>query len=245
MSLKPRSTGRQESSSTRPPGLLMWSYMSPSNWYRGYLRLMADNILDRWEITAEALTKAIDDNPSLRGMLFGYIAETKLMESLRQHPEVTSLTKDDDHDRRKKGDHRLTYRGKEFVVETKSLQTNSVKQLPGGTWFGKAQCDASDKRVVIFADGSTLTTTNLRVGEFDVLAINIFGFLGRWKFVFARNDQLPRSSYGKYTEAQRAQLLATLIPVTWPLDPDGIFSGDLFELLDELIAERSRSTPSS
>jgi len=206
---------------------------------------MTDTILDRWEITAEALTKAIDDNPSLKGMLFGYIAETKLVERLRRNPAVTSLVKDDDHDRRKKGDHRLTYREQEFVVETKSLQTNSIKERPDGTKVGAAQCDASDRRDVVFADGTKLTTTNLLVGEFDILAINIFGFTGTWKFVFARNDKLPRSTYRKYTEQQRSQLLATLIPVTWPLDPEDIFTEDIFELLDELIEERSRSTPSS
>lgn len=33
---------------------------------------MADSILERWDITAEDLTKVIDRNPSLRGMIIGY-----------------------------------------------------------------------------------------------------------------------------------------------------------------------------
>jgi hypothetical protein len=37
-----------------------------------------ETILSRWSITAEELTLAIDENPSLRGMLLGYVAELKL-----------------------------------------------------------------------------------------------------------------------------------------------------------------------
>ena len=32
-------------------------------------------ILDEWEITAEELTEPLDENPSLRGMLLGYVAD--------------------------------------------------------------------------------------------------------------------------------------------------------------------------
>ena len=36
------------------------------------------NILERWQITAEELTELIDANPSMRGNMFGYVAEMKL-----------------------------------------------------------------------------------------------------------------------------------------------------------------------
>ena len=32
---------------------------------------------ERWGFTAEELTRIVDENPSLRGMLFGYVAELK------------------------------------------------------------------------------------------------------------------------------------------------------------------------
>ena len=32
-------------------------------------------ILEKWQITAEELTKIVDDNPSLRGFMFGYVSE--------------------------------------------------------------------------------------------------------------------------------------------------------------------------
>lgn len=32
-------------------------------------------ILEKWQITAEELTKIVEDNPSLRGFMFGYVSE--------------------------------------------------------------------------------------------------------------------------------------------------------------------------
>ncbi len=38
---------------------------------------MTGSILERWDITPEELTEVIDQNPSLRGMILGYLAELK------------------------------------------------------------------------------------------------------------------------------------------------------------------------
>ncbi len=35
-------------------------------------------ILDRWGITAEELTEIVAANPSMRGLMLGYVAEYKL-----------------------------------------------------------------------------------------------------------------------------------------------------------------------
>jgi hypothetical protein len=175
-----------------------------------------ENILDRWSITPDELTTAIDENPSLRGMLLGYVAEYKLRGIwFANRPEVTLYVKHDDHDRQKKGDLVATYKGRSYIIECKSLQTNSVCN-EGGVWRGKAQCDASDRRTVTFADGSTLETTCLLAGEFDILAVNLFAFEGQWRFIFAKNINLPRSTYRKYTPEQQSKLLASLVPVSWP-----------------------------
>lgn len=112
----------------------------------------------------------------------------------------------------------IIYRNQEFSIEVKSLQTNSIEKI-GGIWHGKAQCDGSDRRVVTFDDGTTLTTTCLLTGEFDLLAINCFAFQGRWDFAFARNEDLPRSTFKKYTPEQQKKLLASLVPVRWPPSP--------------------------
>lgn len=194
------------------------------------------NILERWSITVDELSQAILENGSLRGMVFGYVAEIKLRNILRSAGTIASLVKDDDHDRKKKGDLRITYKGQEFRIEAKSLQTARNKVLDDGTFAGVSQVDASDKRTVTLPDGSKLETTNLVVGEFDVLAVNCFTFEDKWHFVFAKNKDLPRTTYRKYTEAQRKHLLATTVVVKWP--PTGIFTTDLFGLLDQMIEQK-------
>lgn len=194
------------------------------------------NILKHWSITVEELSQAIFDNGSLRGMVFGYIAEIKLRKLLSSNSNVTSYTKDDDHDRSKKGDLRIVYKGHEFKIESKSLQTARNKVLEDGSYSGAAQVDASDRRTVTMPDGSKLQTTNLLVGEFDVLSLNCFTFQDEWHFVFARNKDLPRSTYRNYSEEQHQHLLATTVTVSWP--PQGIFTDDIFALLDAMINER-------
>ncbi len=84
-------------------------------------------ILDVWDITPQFLTKVVRDNPSLRGMMLGYIAETKLRELFESDARISDLRKDDDHDRSRKGDLVLVYKGKEFKFEAKALQTNSIR----------------------------------------------------------------------------------------------------------------------
>lgn len=195
-------------------------------------------ILDRWQLTATELTTIIDNNPSLRGFLLGYIAEYKLRTFLNHHPFVSNLYKPDDHNRSAsaKADMLLTYKGHSFGIEVKSLQTNSIKRQPNGLLIGKTQVDASDNRDVILPNGETIKTTCLLVGQFDLLAINLFQFQEQWDFAFILNRDLPRSTYRRYTESQREYLLATLVNVTWPLEPP--FADNPFTLLDQLVSER-------
>ena len=82
-------------------------------------------------------------------------------------------------------------------------------------------------------DGGSVLTTCLQRGEFDILAVNVFAFTKEWKFVFAKNRDLPASSYGGYSEYQRQHLLATLVPVCWPPEPP--FRAEPFTLMDEML----------
>jgi hypothetical protein len=174
------------------------------------VRSKKETILDRWEITAEELTEVVDANPSLRGIMLGYLAEVKLRHIWFDRQEITEAHKYDDHDRRKKGDLAIVYKGRQFIIEAKSLQTNTI-QHEDGIWSGKVQCDASDRRKVQLPNGKKIETTCLLVGEFDLLAVNLFEFQKTWRFAFVKNSDLPRSRYKKYTKAQRNCLLATLI----------------------------------
>lgn len=173
--------------------------------------------------------------------MLGYVAEKKFNDTFLEHPEITEKGKDDDHDRKKKGDRRIVYKGKTLIIEVKSLQTAMVKKLGPDQWEGKSQVDGSDRRIIKFPDGSELNTTLLLRGEFDLLAVNCFAFGEQWRFAFAKNEDLPTSNYKKYTEEQRKQLIASLVPVTWPPKPP--FTDNPFSLLDEVVRERDIPAP--
>lgn len=237
-----------------------------------------ETILETWDISVEYLTAVVNGNPSLRGMIMGYIAERKLHEVFEKTKRATALRKDDDHDRTRKGDLVVEYKGFEFKIEVKSLQTNQVEVFHNGEWIprvqkirynasgtkkakyryvpspvfnalsreerlkaqyrGAAQCDASDKRNVTLNNGDTFSTTCLLVGQFDILAAGLFQFRDCWDFGFALNIALPRSRAKHYPADVQEQLLATLMPVTWPLSAP--YVSDPFVLLDKLVRERQQ-----
>lgn len=193
---------------------------------------MEFNILKYWDITIDELSEIIGAAPSLRGMMEGYVAEYKLREFLKASGRIVGeIGKYNDHDREKRGDLFIIYKGKKIGIEVKSLQTNTIKQVDGKL-VAKFQCDASDRREVELPDGEKLETTCLVAGEFDLLAVNLFAFRKKWDFAFAKNLDLPRTTYGKYTPQQRKHLLATLMEITWPLQNP--FQSDPFPLLNEI-----------
>ena len=197
------------------------------------------SILDKWGITEAELTELVDQNPSLRGILLGYVAEKKFHDAFLSSPHITEVSKDDDHDRKRKGDRRIVYKGESFIIEIKSLQGNLIEHLGDDRWRGKSQVDASDSRTVTFPDGSKLKTTCLCRGGFDLLAVNCFEFGQQWRFAFALNSELPQNTYKRYTEYQRQHLLPTLITVEWP--PQYPFTDNLFALLNQLVEARKSS----
>lgn len=77
--------------------------------------------------------------------------------------------------------------------------------------------------------------------ELDILAVNVFAFENKWRFAFARNAELPGSRFRGYPAYQRAQLLATMVEVAWPPRPP--FRPEPFTLMNEILQERRRSTP--
>lgn len=196
---------------------------------------MPATILDRWDMTPEELTKLVEDNPSLRGMILGYLAELKLEKLWLSGDDVSEVTKYDDHDRKKKGDRVIRYKGQEFIFESKSLQSATIEKVQE-EWVGKAQVDASDRREIVLPDNSRVTTTCLLKGEFDILAVNVFAFEEKWRFVFAKNSDLPTSGYRRYSPYQRQHLLATLITVHWPPRPP--FRDEPFTLMNGIIQQR-------
>lgn len=192
-------------------------------------------ILERWQISAEELTKIVDDNPSLRGFIFGYVSEYKARTYFDGHAGIENLMKYDDHDRTGKGDISFRYKGREFRIEAKSLQTNSVIQVGDDEWNGKFQCDASDRREILLPNGHTVNTTCLAVGEFDIVAVSLYAFGDQWRFAFAKNSDLPHPGARSRNVAveDREYLIKTLIDISWPLQPP--FTTDIYSLLDEMV----------
>ncbi len=192
-------------------------------------------ILEKWKITAEELTRIVDDNPSLRGFMFGYVSEYKARTYFDGHDNITDLKKYDDHDRTSKGDISFHYKGKEFRIEAKSLQTNSVVSLGPDKWTGKFQCDASDRREILLPNGHKVNTTCLAVGEFDIVAVSLYAFGDKWRFAFAKNSDLPHpdSRSRNIAVEDREYLIKTLIAISWPLQAP--FTTDVYSLLDSML----------
>jgi len=190
------------------------------------------SIYEKWKTTPEEISAIIKERPSVRGMLFGYLTEYKVQKLLASDPRVTDMMRPDDHDRTQKADLIFGYKGHKVKVEVKSLQTNTVTHK-GGIWRGKVQCDASDKRPIPLPDGSTVETTLLAVGEFDMLAAGLFHFGNEWRFSFARNGDLPRTSSGKYSAQQCQFLIKSMVAVSWPPVPP--LYEDPFAILDSIV----------
>ncbi len=55
-------------------------------------------------------------------MMLGYVAEFKFHELIQKHAHISDSKKHDDHDRTRKSDRIITYKGAEFSIEVKSLQ---------------------------------------------------------------------------------------------------------------------------
>jgi hypothetical protein len=191
-------------------------------------------LFNRLGVTAEEVEQLVESLPSLRGVLIGYLAEGKLV---KEWFSEYTLIKPDDHDRKKKGDRWISYKGHQLSIEVKSLQTNSVVETGDGLYKGTFQCDASDSRETSLPDGSKVKTVCLVVGGFDLLAINMFEFGQSWKFAFVKNADLPRSKSKKYTAYQQQYLLQTTPPITWPLQPP--YRNEPFSLLDEIVASKA------
>jgi hypothetical protein len=190
-------------------------------------------LFELWGVTPDELAEAAQENPSLNGLLMGYVAEIQLKRMIEASEHVTDSNKHDDHDRKNKGDRVIVYKGHRVNIESKSLQSTLIKDLGNDQWSGKTQVDGSDKAGVILPDGSVINTTCLPYNTFDVLAVNCFLFGHQWRWQFCRNSELRNSPSKKYTDYQRQNLMATMHNVTWPVTPP--FRTDLWELLDEMI----------
>lgn len=199
--------------------------------------IFGTNFLDALGLTNDEFTDIINNNPSLRGVIIGYTAEKMLRKIFANDNRIQSLHKDDDHDRSKKGDLNVVYKDYTFRFECKSLQTNSIKKNKASAPYemiGNYQCDASDCREISLKNNNKVKTTCLQVGEFDILAINMFAFNNKWDFAYILNKDLPRTKSSKYSDEDKQFLLHTSPKITLPLKEP--YVNDPFILMDKLIS---------
>ena len=69
------------------------------------------NLLERWQLTRQELSEIISQNPSMRGLLLGYVAEYKLRKLWFSDERIERAIKYDDHDRSRPSDLEVHYNG--------------------------------------------------------------------------------------------------------------------------------------
>ncbi|MGA2174618.1 MAG: restriction endonuclease [Verrucomicrobiota bacterium] len=165
----------------------------------------------------KTIFQVIQSNPSLRGFVYGYVAEMEFERHyLKARKGIEGFSKDDDH-HKTKSDRTVTFKGKPISIQVKSVQTNSIR-FDGGRFMARVQNDASDRRRVTLPNQTKVETTCYVVGEYDILAVSLQPFTGKWRFAFKENSKLQRTTSGKYTAEQQRYLLATLETIHFPLD---------------------------
>lgn len=193
-----------------------------------------ENICDpmHW-IDKDGLVAVLKANPSLRGMVYGYVAEVAFAAHLEKMGiGAKDHFKPDDHKRKHaKSDRTLKYKDKQYTVQLKSIQTNSLEEVSPGSFTATVQNDASDRRRLTLPDGTKVDVTNYVKSEYDVLAVSLQPFTGEWRFAYKKNRDLKQSTYKKYPENVRKYLLATSEDISWPLTPD--WTEDFFVVIGD------------
>jgi hypothetical protein len=180
-------------------------------------RRRVETIIDA--IPPEDLVLAIKRAPSLRGMILGYIAEEMFTRHVLNTDQFSDVRKHDDHDRsNNKADRDFVYCGKRVSVQLKSIQTNSICWREDlNCLYANVQNDGSDKRDVILPNNERISTTNYKVGDYDILAVPLFPFTGDWTFGYLLNRDCRKTVSNKYTKSQQTYLLSTMEEIVFPL----------------------------
>ena len=172
------------------------------------------------------------ENPLFRAFVTGYYAEEKLQERLLELDGVTGIYKPGDrHPTQNKWDRTFLYRGRRYSVQVKSPATGSIQtDLESGNLVATVHNDASDKRFITLPNGHSVETCCYLQGEYDILAVPLFLFHGRWEFAFKWNLDCRRALKNtSIAEEYRSHLLATTEPLVFP-SLEG-WKTNLFELL--------------
>lgn len=178
-------------------------------------------------LQVENLHVLLEGNPSLRGYLQGYLAEHHLTSLLTKTSDVTSIRKIPDADKAK-GDLEVMFRGVPIIIECKSLDSSSIRELPSGDWYARALLKNSDRRSIWIGEVEHLTTA-VPKANFDILAVCCFAVKGSWDFQFIASCELPEHpSYPGYSK--------TWIPISPEVTPS---TSDIYQLLSKVYCEKA------
>jgi hypothetical protein len=186
----------------------------------------------------ERLPTLIEENSSLRGFIQGYLAESVLKERILLIEGVSSVTKIPDQDD-KKGDLLIIYKDTPITLESKSLQSRTIKYREDGHWDALVKVEASDSRELYFEDGSKLRTAALLRDQFDILTISCYAIDNTWSFLYMLSNNLPKPKIGKiYTSHQVEKLVKPRFRVN-PIYTPGIKT-NLESLLEQVYVSKSQ-----
>lgn len=195
-----------------------------------------DTEIGQMEINLNSLAESVANNPSLRSFIIGYQAEYMAKRAIAKQlglDPAADFKKYDDHDRTHHGDIWFTYKGREYSVEVKSLQSRlCVYDEDSDSWSGKYQCDGSDATDVTLPNGSVEHTVAIPFGLFDFVCVGLFSFGGKWRFAFAKCEDLqPMSAKGrsKISVDNRKYFIKTMQDITMPLKSP--YTSKIVELL--------------
>lgn len=182
--------------------------------------------------TMDDIQEMIDENPSLRGFLQGYLAERALKKQLLKIEGVTSVTKIQDRDV-EKGDFRVVYKDVPITIEAKSVATASIKEdVLTQAWQGSVVVKNTDRRELTMEGLGTFQTTKLMRGQFDILAICCFAVNGTWDFMFIENRFIPAAIESRDLLKTRF----TINPTTTPC-----LTHDLVKLLEKTLEIKAQA----
>lgn len=143
------------------------------------------------DFTFGEIESVLEQNPSLRGFVQGYLAEIALMKYLKHIPGVSNVYKIPDRDLQK-GDIHISYNGLSLTIEVKSVSSRGIREdTMHESWDGLVGCKNSDRRVALLENGIEFNTSNIIRGTFDILAISTYAVNEKWDFLYMENRFLP------------------------------------------------------
>ena len=141
--------------------------------------------------TLEDLQLLVNENPSLRGYIQGYLGELMLRRLLLHHGLEVTKIKDHSVD---KGDFLVQGLDAPVTIEVKSLSSGSRRQLPlDESWEARVLCKNTDKRVHDVPGLGEVHSCHVPKGVFDILAICTYPITGTWDFLFIESRFLPEA----------------------------------------------------